>query len=239
MTADSRPPRVRIAPSPTGTPHVGTAYIALFNRALARRHGGQFILRIEDTDQERSNPVYEQHIIDALKWLGLDWDEGPDVGGPHAPYRQSERTELYQQHAQMLIDNGTAYRCFCTKERLDELREKQKEQQKAGEKVRLGYDKHCLSLSQKDIDKHLKDKVPFVVRLDIPDSGDTTFGDLLRGEIRHANAELDDKVLLKSDGFPTYHLANVVDDHAMEITHVIRAEEWISSTPLHRLLYKA
>jgi glutamyl-tRNA synthetase len=228
------PPRVRIAPSPTGTPHVGTAYIALFNRALARRHGGQFILRIEDTDQSRSRPEYEQSIMDALRWLGLDWDEGPDIGGDKGPYRQSERKELYGEYAQQLIDSGHAYKCWCTKERLDLLAKRQR-----AEKGKLGYDKHCLHLSDDERAAKEASGEPYVVRFNFPADGETRYVDHFRGEIRWDNSDLTDYVLLKSDGMPTYHLANIVDDHLMGITHVIRAEEWLASMPLHWRLYDA
>lgn len=228
------PVRVRIAPSPTGDPHVGTAYIALFNKALALKTGGQFILRIEDTDRARYVEGSERVIFEALRWLGLGYDEGPDVGGPFAPYRQSERSALYAEAAQALIDRGEAYRCFCTAERLEQMR---KEQQ--AKKLPLGYDGFCRTLSGGEVEAKLAARVPFVIRLRVHREGETTFEDGLRGEIRFQNKEIDDQVLLKSDGLPTYHLANVVDDHAMKITHVIRAEEWISSTPKHVLLYKA
>ncbi|MBM3462181.1 MAG: glutamate--tRNA ligase [Armatimonadetes bacterium] len=227
--------RVRIAPSPTGAPHVGTAYIGLFNLAFARQNGGAFILRIEDTDRERSSPVYEKQIFESLSWLGLHWDEGPDKGGPHAPYRQTERTEIYRKHVEELLAKGGAYRCFCTKERLDALREEQK---KRGDD-RLGYDRHCRGLSPEEVWRQLDAGTPHVIRQAIPLEGETRFTDLIRGEIAISNAIPDDQVLLKSDGFPTYHLASVVDDHLMEITHVIRAEEWINSTPKHILLYEA
>ena len=226
--------RVRIAPSPTGDPHVGTAYIALFNYAFARKSGGKFILRIEDTDRTRSTLESEAAILRALRWAGLQWDEGPDVGGPFGPYRQSERFELYKTHAQMLIDRGTAYRCFCTPERIEELRQKQK-----AEKQNTGYDGLCRGVPRQESDRRAAAGEPHVVRLAMPKAGETVFRDRLRGEIRFANAGIDDQVLLKSDGFPTYHLANVVDDHLMGITHVIRAEEWISSTPKHVVLYEA
>jgi glutamyl-tRNA synthetase len=226
--------RVRIGPSPTGEPHVGTAYIALFNLAFTRKNGGKFILRIEDTDQERSRPEWEREIIAGLKWLGLDWDEGPDKGGPYGPYRQSERTLIYQEHARTLLSNGHAYRCFCTKERLDTLREEQKKA-----KQNFGYDRHCRELDKATIDQHLADQTPFVVRLKMPIEGQTIVPDKLRGDVAFENTQIDDQVLLKSDGFPTYHLANVVDDHLMKITHVIRAEEWINSTPKHVVLYRA
>lgn len=231
--AMSRPVRVRIAPSPTGEPHVGTAYIALFNLAFAKKNGGKFILRIEDTDQERSRPEWERQIMEGLRWLGLLWDEGPDVGGPYGPYRQSERAELHKQHAELLVERGHAYRCFCTKERLDELRAVQKAQ-----KLNPGYDRHCRDLDPSEIAANLEAKKEFVIRMKMPTEGQTTVHDLLRGEVQFENGGVDDQVLLKSDGFATYHLANVVDDHLMEITHVIRAEEWINSTPKHILLYQ-
>ncbi|MBI2377600.1 MAG: glutamate--tRNA ligase [Deltaproteobacteria bacterium] len=231
----SQPVRVRIAPSPTGEPHVGTAYIALFNLAFARKNGGKFILRIEDTDRERSHPEWERQILAGLSWLGLTWDEGPDIGGPHAPYRQSERGPVYREHVEILISNGSAYRCFCTKERLDLLRA----EQDARKEQNRGYDGHCRHLSPEEIARLLHERTPHVVRLKIPPANDIpTVVDGLRGAIGEKDY-LDDQVLMKSDGFPTYHLANVVDDHLMEISHVIRAEEWISSTPKHLLLYQA
>ena len=232
---DSMTVKTRIAPSPTGDPHVGTGYIALFNYCFAKKHGGSFILRIEDTDQSRSAPEYEQAIMDALKWLGVEWDEGPDVGGPSGPYRQSERKEIYQEHSDLLIEKGDAYRCFCTSERLDEMRK----ERLAQKMPTLGYDGRCRHLTPEEVQKNLDDGVPHVVRLKMPTDGDTIISDRLRGEIRYPNYQQDDQVLLKSDGFPTYHLANVVDDHLMEITHVIRAEEWIPSTPKHLRLYEA
>ena len=226
--------RTRIAPSPTGDPHVGTAYVALFNYALAKKHGGQFILRIEDTDRTRSNTASEEMIFEALRWLGLEWDEGPDVGGPSGPYRQSERSEIYTEHAERLVATGDAYPCFCTRERLTELRAHQREN-----KLALGYDGHCRSIAPEEAAARRSAGEDHVIRLAMPDEGETTVIDLLRGEIRIDNAQVDDQVLVKSDGFPTYHLANVVDDHLMGITHVIRAEEWISSLPKHVRLYEA
>lgn len=226
--------RVRIAPSPTGDPHVGTAYIALFNYAFAKKHGGKFVLRIEDTDQTRARSSSEEQILASLKWLGLQWDEGPDCGGPYGPYRQSERTAIYQKYAQELIDKGHAYPCFCTQERLDELRQGQK-----AEGLTTRYDGHCRQLSPAERQKHLAAQTPHVVRLAVPREGMIRFNDLLRGDLEFEHDRVDDQVLLKTDGFPTYHLANVVDDHLMKITHVIRAEEWISSTPKHVLLYQA
>ena len=227
--------RTRIAPSPTGDPHVGTAYIALFNYCFAKGQGGKFILRIEDTDQARSAPEYEQGIMDALHWLDIQWDEGPDVGGPYGPYRQSERKEIYEEHCKILLDKGTAYPCFCTSERLDQMR---KDNQEAG-KPTFGYDRHCRDLTPEQVSRKMADGLEFVVRLKMPIEGDSIIRDRLRGEIVYPNYQMDDQVLMKSDGYPTYHLANVVDDHLMGITHVIRAEEWIPSTPKHQELYDA
>lgn len=226
--------RVRIAPSPTGDPHVGTAYIALFNYAFAKKNGGKFILRIEDTDQKRSTKESEEAILKSLHWLGIHWDEGPDIGGENGPYRQSERLPIYQEFAERLIRSGWAYRCICTPERLSELRLRQQVL-----KQPPGYDGHCRDLDPAIIDNAIKDEQPFVIRLKTPKSGDMVMHDLLRGPITISCTEVDDQVLMKSDGFPTYHLANVVDDHVMKITHVIRGEEWISSLPKHLLLYEA
>ncbi|RME74533.1 MAG: glutamate--tRNA ligase [Planctomycetota bacterium] len=231
----SEPARVRVAPSPTGDPHVGTAYVALFNKALAVRTGGRFVLRIEDTDRNRYVEGSEAMIFRALRWLGLEYDEGPDVGGPYGPYRQSERNAIYREAVETLIARGRAYRCFCTPERLAALREEQKRARASF----LGYDRRCRDLPESEIERLLAAGTPHVVRLATPTSGETVVHDALRGEIRFDNATIDDQILLKSDGFPTYHLANVVDDHHMRISHVIRAEEWISSTPKHVLLYEA
>jgi glutamyl-tRNA synthetase len=226
--------RVRLAPSPTGDPHVGTAYVALFNYVYARKHGGKLVLRIEDTDQVRSRSSSERMIMHSLRWLGLQWDEGPDVGGPYGPYRQSERRELHRQHAFDLVEKGHAYRCFCSSDRLDQVRKAQRE---AGSQV--GYDRHCRELPKAEVDRRLAGGEPHVVRLKMPTSGVTVIQDLLRGAVEFENGRLDDQVLLKSDGYPTYHLANVVDDHLMKISHVVRAEEWVSSTPKHWILYEA
>lgn len=225
--------RTRIAPSPTGDPHVGTAYIALFNRCFARQHGGEFILRIEDTDQTRSTAQSEHDILQALRWLGLDWAEGPDNGGPHGPYRQSQRSDIYRQHINQLLDNGQAFRCFCTAERLDAVRNEQ-----MANKQTAGYDGHCLTLSESEVEQKLAAREPHVVRMKVPQQGECVFHDRLRGEIRISWQQIDMQVLMKSDNLPTYHFANVVDDHLMEITHVIRGEEWINSTPKHILLYQ-
>ena len=225
--------RTRIAPSPTGDPHVGTAYVALFNMAFAHSQGGEFLLRIEDTDQQRSTPESEKAILDALKWLGLCWDEGPDVGGVKGPYRQSERSDIYRKYADQLIADGHAFRCFCTPERLEKLRAEQ-----LANKQPLGYDGRCANLSQAEIDRRLEAGEPYVVRLRVPREGQCRFHDMLRGEISIDWAQIDMQVLLKADGMPTYHLANVVDDHLMGISHVIRGEEWINSAPKHILLYQ-
>ncbi|MBL8026909.1 MAG: glutamate--tRNA ligase [Fibrobacteres bacterium] len=229
--------RVRIATSPTGEPHVGTAYIALFNYCFAKANGGEFILRIEDTDQTRSTRESEESIYKALSWLGFKWSEGPDVGGPCAPYRQSERTDIYKKHSDILLNNGSAYRCFCSSERLDEMRKKL-----IAEKKNFFYDGLCRNLSREESDRRAAAGESYVVRMAIPrDEGAvTSFHDEIRQKaIELAHTEIDDQILMKADGFPTYHLANVVDDHLMSISHVIRAEEWITSTPKHVLLYKA
>jgi glutamyl-tRNA synthetase len=230
----SRPTRVRIAPSPTGDPHVGTAYIGLLNYLFAKQRGGQFVLRIEDTDRTRFVASSEQMIFDALKWVGLTWDEGPDVGGPFGPYRQSERTEIYREHVEILLANGSAYRSFETAEELEAMRQSQ-----IAAKQPPRYNGAHRELSQAQIDAYIAEGRPYTVRLKVPAAGSTTFRDELRGDITFEHTNVDDQVLMKSDGFPTYHLANVVDDHLMGITDVIRAEEWISSTPKHVLLYAA
>lgn len=234
MAQAARPVRVRIAPSPTGDPHVGTAYIALFNYVFARKHGGTFVLRIEDTDQTRARADSERMIFDALRWTGLSWDEGPDVGGPYTPYRQSERKQIYADHAAMLIESGRAYRCFCTEDRLAKLRVQQQ-----AAKQTTGYDRHCRDLDPGEGTNRAARGEPYVIRLKMPTSGSVTFRDELRGEVVRDATGYQDQILLKSDGMPTYHLANVVDDHLMEISHVIRAEEWISTTGIHVVLYDA
>jgi glutamyl-tRNA synthetase len=226
--------RVRIAPSPTGDPHVGTAYIALFNLIFARHFKGKFILRIEDTDQTRSRPEYEKSILNALHWCKLQWDEGPDIGGPYGPYRQSERTEIYRKHAYELLAKGHAYKCFATAQELSEMREVA-----AKQGLRSGYDRRYRNLSADEIQQREEAGQPFVLRLKVPLTGDCIFNDQIKGRISTPWADIDDQVLLKSDGFPTYHLANVVDDHLMKITHVIRGDEWMSSTPKHILLYES
>jgi len=233
---EGMPPVVRFAPSPTGYLHVGGARTALFNFLFARHHGGRFILRIEDTDQKRYQPEALAEIFTSLKWLELDWDEGPEVGGDAGPYFQSQRTAMYREHAEKLLTAGGAYCCFCSEERLSRLRD---EQEKAKMTFGSGYDRHCRSLSVAEAGRLLDAGTPHVVRLKIPDGRSVAFHDQIRGDISYDSAQLDDLVLLKSDGFPTYHLANVVDDHLMGITHVLRGDEWIASTPKHILIYEA
>lgn len=224
--------RTRIAPSPTGDPHVGTAYIALFNMAFARQHGGEFILRIEDTDQTRSTAESEQMILDSLRWLGLEWAEGPDKPGPHGPYRQSERGEIYAKYTQILLDNGSAFKCYRTAEELDQLRNQRREQG-----LQSALKESDLALPAEEVAKREAAGEPYVVRMKVPEEGVCVFDDMLRGSIEVDWAQVDCQILMKSDGMPTYHLANVVDDHLMEITHVLRGEEWINSAPKHQLLY--
>ena len=229
-------PVVRFAPSPTGYLHVGGARTALFNFLFARHHGGTFILRIEDTDQKRFQPEALAEIYTSLKWLGLQWDEGPDAGGGRGPYFQSQRTAIYRRHAERLLAEDKAYCCFCSEARLASMRE---EQEKAKMAHGSGYDRRCRHLSETEIKTLLAANTPYVVRLKVPDDRTVVFNDLIRGDIAYHSSLLDDLVLLKSDGFPTYHLANVVDDHLMQITHVLRGDEWIASTPKHILIYEA
>ncbi|MDR2733337.1 MAG: glutamate--tRNA ligase [Spirochaetota bacterium] len=219
--------RVRFAPSPTGYLHIGGLRTALFNYLFAKKTGGTFILRIEDTDRTRYVPDSLQDIMASMRWIGITWDEGPDISGKYAPYTQSERLPIYRQAADTLLADGHAYRCFCTPERLEKTR------------TDVGYDGHCRSLPPDEIERLLAANTPHVVRLAVPRSGTTRVRDFLRGEIEFENTLQDDLVLLKSDGFPTYHLAHVADDHAMAITHVLRGEEWLSSTPKHALLFAA
>lgn len=226
--------RTRFAPSPTGYLHVGGLRTALYNYLYAKKNQGTFILRIEDTDQKRFVEGAREHLMEMMKWANLTYEEGPDADGKFGPYIQSERTEIYQKYAQELLDKKAAYRCFCTQERLDEMRAHQEKQKKAPM-----YDRHCLYLSEEEIQKKLDEGVPYVIRQKIPSAEVVKFDDHIRGKVSFAAKTLDDQVLLKSDGFPTYHLANVVDDHLMEITHVIRGEEWLPSTPKHILLYQA
>ncbi|MDE0093079.1 MAG: glutamate--tRNA ligase [Gammaproteobacteria bacterium] len=225
--------RTRVAPSPTGDPHLGTAYVALFNRVFAHQCNGQFVLRIEDTDQERSRQSSVKAIQDTLRWLGLDWDEGPDIGGPFSPYIASERLQIYQSIADKLCETGMAFPCFCSKERLADVRAHQRER-----KLTPKYDGHCVSLSRQKVSSLKAAGKPFVIRLLVPNDGVCEFHDQLRGKITVPWSQVDMQVLLKSDGFPTYHLAAAVDDHLMEITHIFRGEEWLSSCPKQQLIYQ-
>lgn len=230
-THELGPVRLRVAPSPTGDPHVGTAYMSLFNLAFARQQGGQFLLRIEDTDRARFRADSEQQVFDTLSWLGLTWDEGPDIGGPVGPYRQSERLETYAPYVRRLLESGHAYHCWCSPQRLQQMRE---EQQK--NKLPTGYDRLCHGKSEQERRELPGFSEKPVVRMLIPDELPLEFEDLIRGRVSAPRP--DDQVILKADGFPTYHLAVVVDDHEMKVTHVVRGEEWISSTPKHLLLYR-
>ena len=228
------PVRVRMAPSPTGFFHMGSARTALFNWLYARHTGGRFILRIEDTDQTRYHPDALTDFLASLRWLGLDWDEGPEVGGAYGPYVQSERLPIYQEYARQLIDNDHAYLCYCSEERVAALRTAQREQ-----KQNPGYDRHCRHLTAQQRAEYEAQGITPVVRLKAPIEGTVTFNDLIRGEITVDAQTVDDLVLLKSDGFPTYHMAHVIDDRLMEITHILRGDEWLSSAPRHVLIYKA
>jgi glutamyl-tRNA synthetase len=230
----SGPARTRFAPSPTGRTHIGGARTALYDYLLARQTGGKFVLRIEDTDSKRLVPGAEQEIMDSLRWLGLEWDEGPDRGGPFGPYRQSERKAVFQQHAQTLIESGHAFYCFCSPERLAQMRQ---EQQKRKQPPR--YDGRCRGLAPGEARARLEQGETAVIRFRTPKEGTTTAVDLLRGSITVENATIDDYVLLKSDGLPVYHLAATVDDHLMEITHVLRSSEWLPTFPLHVLIVRA
>ncbi|MEE9255248.1 MAG: glutamate--tRNA ligase [Pseudomonadales bacterium] len=225
--------RTRIAPSPTGDPHVGNAYVALFNYCFAKKHGGSFVLRIEDTDRERSSEHSEREILRALRWVGVSWDEGPDVGGDHGPYRQSERGKIYGEYTSRLLDDGHAFRCFCTPERLAEMRREQ-----TARKEQTGYDGRCLSLAVAEVDARVAAGESHVVRMKVPTEGQCEFHDYFRGRVEIPWSQVDMQILLKSDAMPTYHLANVVDDHLMAISHVIRGEDWINSVPKHVLLYR-
>ena len=230
--------RVRFAPSPTGEPHVGNIRTAIFDWLLAQQHGGEFIVRVEDTDRARAVDGAVDVMLEALKWLGLQWDEGPDIGGKHAPYKQSERLELYSRHAAQLVDDGFAYKCYCSPERLDAVRKARSKQQNA-----TGYDRRCRALSPEESARlenelNLRSETP-VIRFKMPLEGTTTIDDLVRGEVTFENRLVDDFVMLKSDGYPTYHLAHLIDDHEMRITHVLRGEEWLPSAPRHLQIYKA
>jgi glutamyl-tRNA synthetase len=231
--ANKKTVRTRIAPSPTGLMHIGTAYMALFNYAFAKKQGGNFIVRIEDTDRQRFVEGAEQVIFDGLKWLGIPHTEGADLGGPHAPYRQSENLPLYKKYAEELIEKGHAYYCFCSAEELDEMRKAQQ-----GRKELPHYDRRCRLISVEDAKKRVVVGEKHVIRMKIPDHEVISWEDAIRGHVEINSDVVDDQVLMKSDGFPTYHLGVIVDDHRMEITHVMRGEEWISSTPKHILLYR-
>lgn len=226
--------RTRFAPSPTGYLHVGGLRTALYNYLFARRNNGVMVLRIEDTDQNRLVKDAKENLIRTLHLMGIDYDEGPDKGGNYGPYVQSERKQIYLDHAQKLLESGHAYYCFCTPERLEKMRAEQE-----AAKQQPKYDGHCLSLTPEEVRQKLSAGEPHVIRLKMPREGETRFTDLIRGEVTVQNELVDDQILVKSDGFPTYHLANVVDDHLMGITHVIRGEEWLLSVPKHLQLYKA
>ncbi|MCF7927545.1 MAG: glutamate--tRNA ligase [Spirochaetales bacterium] len=228
--------RVRYAPSPTGLQHIGGVRTALFNYFFARAAGGSFILRIEDTDRERYSDESLDDLYRTLDWLGLSWDEGPQVGGEYGPYVQSQRFELYREHAHRLVEAGRAYPCYCSSERLEEVRRKQKEEKSSI----FGYDRHCRDLTPEQRAEYEDQGIKPVIRFKVPMEGETSFEDVLLDKVKRKNRDISpDPVILKSDGFPTYHLANVVDDHLMKISHILRAQEWISSGPLHVLLYEA
>ncbi len=224
--------RVRFAPSPTGYLHVGGLRTALYNYLFAKHNNGVFVLRIEDTDRNRYVEGAVENLISTMKWNGLGYDEGPEVGGEYGPYFQSQRLEIYNKHVNELIAKGNAYRCFCSAERIQKLREEQQVQ-----KLQAKYDKHCLNLTKEEIENKIQAGEQFVIRLNVPANQRIIIEDIVRGNVEFNSDTVDDQILIKSDGFPTYHLANVVDDHLMKITHVIRGEEWLSSTPKHVLLY--
>ena len=232
MNTAGGPARTRFAPSPTGYVHIGSLRTVLYDWLLARQTGGQFILRIEDTDRNRYVPGAEEQLKDSLRMMGFDWDEGPDVGGSHAPYRQSERLPIYHEHAEQLLSAGHLYHCFCTPERLKRVNE-----EKIARKEPPGYDRHCRNLRAEERARQIAAGTPYVLRLAVPLEGETVCRDLLRGEIVVANRALTDPIMIKGDGFPTYHFAAIVDDHVMRITHVLRADEWIPTFPIHVLLY--
>jgi len=227
--------RVRYAPSPTGYIHIGNLRTALYNYLFARHNGGKFIVRIEDTDRTRYVEGAVENLISTLKWAGLDYDEGPFIEGDYKPYFQSERLQIYKEHCDYLIKNKKAYYCFCSPERLTKLREEQ-QQQKLNQTM---YDKHCLNLSEDEVNKNISDGIPYVIRLNVEHGKKIKFRDYIREDVEFATELVDDQILIKSDGYPTYHLANVIDDHLMKISHVIRGEEWLPSTPKHILLYQA
>ena len=225
--------RTRMAPSPTGELHIGGLRTLLYDYALAKKNNGQFVLRIEDTDQKRFVAGSQERILQVIKDYGLNWDEGPDIGGPYGPYIQTQRLKIYQKYIKELLDKGLAYYCFCTEERLTKMRETQKSNNQVPR-----YDKHCLHLSSEEIKKNLDQKVPYTIRMTIPSNQTIIFEDLIRGKIKFNTNDIDDQVLIKSNGIPTYHFAVVVDDHLMNITHVFRGEEWLTSAPKHLLLYR-
>jgi len=231
--SDTNIVRTRMAPSPTGDIHIGSLRTALYAFAFAKKNNGKFILRIEDTDQKRLVEGSANRALQIFKDFGLIYDEGPDIGGDYGPYIQTQRLNIYQKYIKELLDKGFAYYCFCPEERLEEVRAIQK----AAKKVPK-YDRHCLKLTPAEIEDNLKKGIPFVIRLKIPDNETIVFNDLIRGQIKFNSNDIDDQVLIKSDGIPTYHFAVVVDDHLMKISHIIRAEEWISSTPKLILLYR-
>lgn len=226
--------RVRYAPSPTGDPHVGNVRTAIFNWLFARRYGGTFMIRVEDTDQSRKVEGATEELLNALHWIGLDWDEGPDVGGDYAPYYQSKRLDIYSKYITQLIEQGSAYRCYCSTERIAEVRKEAQRLKAVG-----GYDRRCRDMNGDELEERLSSRASHVVRFKMPLDGVTSVDDLVRGRVTFENELIDDFVMLKSDGFPTYHLANVVDDHVMKISHVLRAEEWLPSIPRHLQIYEA
>lgn len=234
MNLENKPARVRFAPSPTGHMHLGSARTALYDYLIARKTGGQFILRIEDTDVKRYMPGAEEELINGLHWLGLDFDEGPGIGGEYGPYRQSERKEIYQEYGKKLIESGHAFYCFCTPERLSRMREEQQKRKEAPH-----YDGTCRDLSPEEAENRIKNGEKYVIRFKAPREGSTTVKDHLRGDITVENRTIDDSILIKSDGWALYHLAAMVDDHLMKITHVIRGSEWLPSLPLHSLICRA
>ncbi len=234
MTQEIKPARVRFAPSPTGHMHLGSARTALYDYLIARKTGGKFILRIEDTDVKRYMPGAEEELINGLHWLGLDFDEGPGIGGDYGPYRQSERKEIYQEYGKKLIDSGHAFCCFCTPERLSRMREEQQKRKEAPH-----YDGTCRNLPHEEVESRIRNGEKYVIRFKAPREGTTTVFDHLRGDITVENRTIDDSILIKSDGWALYHLAAMVDDHLMKITHVIRGSEWLPSLPLHALICRA
>ena len=234
MTNNKSSFRVRFAPSPTGHVHLGSARTALYDYLIARKSGGQFILRIEDTDRKRLVNGAEEELVNGLHWLGIDWDEGPIMGGPYGPYRQSERKAIYQKYAKELIKKESAYYCFCSHERLKNVREKMQKQMKQSH-----YDGLCRNITIDEAEERVANGESYVIRFKTPKEGKTIVKDLIRGEITFDNKTLDDYIIVKSDGWALYHLAAIVDDHLMQISHVIRGSEWLSTFPLHHLIWQA